>query len=87
MIRNEIDEVAISCLSGVVCSRFANSDWEEDSINDDPFVSFQIPENETDGFSYVLGFTVKKFRRKYPLLAISEHEEELNDWIQFINKA
>ena len=53
---------------------------EEEHIDD-----FQLPTNEIDGFSYVQGFIVNKFKHKYSFLASTELHHD-NDWIAAMDR-
>lgn len=58
-------------LGGIICTPFWS--WEEEEELVDPLLmldgqDFFAPENESDGFQYVLGVTAMKFEKKFPEL-------------------
>lgn len=62
-----------------------DGDFNDENMNpdiprylDEEFEEFTMPEEETDGFKYVLGFVAHKFKVKYPFFCSMEKE---NNWV------
>jgi hypothetical protein len=54
------DQVDERCLSGTICTKIGPS-TEIEEVESEESESFVIPENESEGFKYVLGYTARKF--------------------------
>lgn len=74
------EETMLELDDSVLTSNLLDGELQEDEKSPE----FVVPNKEVEGFSYALGYVVRKFGKKYRFLASSEENEK--DWIAYKNK-
>ncbi|KAK3874627.1 hypothetical protein Pcinc_020447 [Petrolisthes cinctipes] len=67
------------CLSAELCKTLEYCDTH----SEDTIENFHVPDNESEGFHYVLGYIVHKFQNKYPNLGTDVKSS--GDWMSLID--